>query len=853
MQGELKGQTAGGRLGSKVVAALLMGTALGAITVMVLAPAQAQTAQQRTFAIRPQPLPSALTVFGQQTGLQVSVDAAAARGLTSPGATGTMTPAVALHRLLAGTGLSYRFTGASTVVIGRPGAQAGGANVAGAISLDTIDVQGASLTSDPSSTEGSQSYAAPVVSIGRERMRLIDLPQSATVLTRQQLDDQNIRTVTDALEALPGLTVTQQGNIGNVIYSRGFQITKLQTDGGNTQDLFSSNYFRGVDDLTQYDHVEFLRGSDALFSGSGDPSGTINLVRKRPLPHQAVSIQAAVGSWEEKRGAIDFSVPLTSDSSWGARFVGSYSNRSMFYKPSGEERLTLYGVVEYKPSDTTSIRMGGSYDSRDIVFVLGLPRYSTGEPVEVFNRKTALAAPWNLAEYRYVEAFAGVDSEISDNWRLRFNASFIDQDFKTQYRLANGAIDPVQRLVTFQLPDMRDTARKNYSTDLTLSGKVPLFGREHDVIVGGDYRYSPKYYREWQVPGSPTRISLDNLAQGMRTLLSRQPGNDEYRPYYFIDNWNDTQYGVYGKFKFNLTDRLSLIAGGRYSHYENFSDDVFYDIFDNGTAYPYGKKARPQSVFTPYAAAVFALSDNWNTYFSYADIFANQSDALDVNHQPLSPMRGETFELGTKKEFFGGRLIASAALYYTEKTNVGVQISSESVLQSRCCFAAIGKQVSKGLDLELAGEVMPNWSLQLGYTYNENEIERGTNAGAFINPNTPRHLLKLATNYRFSGGLEGLTIGGSILAQSQNFASGSIYARRPDGSLDTVPTPFSFVQPGYAVVGLNASYRLSKNLTAQINVSNLLDKTYYQTVGTTAFGNYFGEPRRFTMTLRGNF
>lgn len=73
MQGELKGQKAGGRLGHKVVAALLMGTALGSITVTVPAPAQAQTAQQRTFAIRPQPLPSALTVFGQQTGLQLSL------------------------------------------------------------------------------------------------------------------------------------------------------------------------------------------------------------------------------------------------------------------------------------------------------------------------------------------------------------------------------------------------------------------------------------------------------------------------------------------------------------------------------------------------------------------------------------------------------------------------------------------------------------------------------------------------------------------------------------------------------------------------------------------------------------
>ncbi|HEU4806469.1 MAG TPA: TonB-dependent receptor plug domain-containing protein, partial [Nitrobacter sp.] len=268
MQAEMKARKAGG-LGSKAFAALLMSTAPGSINVVTLNAAQAQAAQsghatqERAFAIRPQPLPGALTVFGQQTGLQVSVDAAAVRSLTSPGATGTLTPATALTHLLAGTGLSYRFTGASTVVIGTPGAQTtGGAVPAGAITLDTIDVQGG----NPNSTMTPMpAYAGGQVATGGQlgilgNRSVMNSPFNITSYTDKFIRDQQAATGADALILDPSVRSTAPtGGTVDSFNIRGFPVN----EGNNGEFAFEGLYgiapnYRIFTDYAE--RIEVLKG-----------------------------------------------------------------------------------------------------------------------------------------------------------------------------------------------------------------------------------------------------------------------------------------------------------------------------------------------------------------------------------------------------------------------------------------------------------------------------------------------------------------------------------------------------------------------------------------------------------------
>ncbi len=807
------------------------------------APAAAQEAT-RDYAIPAGPLGAALARFAETSGVRLVYDAALVSGRSTGGVSGRLGFAQALSRLLAGTGLAYRQTANGAYTIEPAPLVAAGGD--GTIQLGPVRVEGdgaaASVTSDPTATEGTRSYAAPVVSIGRENARLIDIPQSVTVVTRQQIEDQNLLTLPDALRGLTGVTVLARGNNNIEIVSRGFRVTKVQTDGGIAEEL-DTDYFRAVENLTQYDHVELLRGSDGLFAGSGDPSGTVNLVRKRPLAEQALAYEAAAGRWSDFRGAIDVSTPLSPN--LGVRAVASYRDRDRFLQNSAESRLNLYTMLEYKPSEDTSLRLGGSYERVNTSgggIGVGLPRLRTGEPVPEFSRSFSGDTAWSRADFDNYEAFLGLDVALSDTWSLKANATYTDQSNYFKVSGILGAISPIARTATYRQPTYGNVNRKVYRGDITVNGKVDAFGRQHDILVGADYtRRDNQYATSTDFITPVLTVSLDDL----ETITLPEPPLSNYSPAYLNPVWEMEQYGAFAKANLSITDRIHLIGGGRYTRYASRIVELYQG------APSYAERARPQSAFTPYGGVVVKLARDWNAYFSYADIFQNQSTYLGADRTPLAPVRGKTFEFGTKRAFLGGGLIASIALYHTEKTGLPTQVSADTAVEGYCCYAAGGKQTSRGVDVELSGELLPNLQAQFGYTYNKNEVKRGDAVGAFVNPLAPRHLLKLSTSYRFTGALQGWALGANAQYQSSTFATGTVFELLPNGTIGTTPIPFEFTQGGYALVGLHAAYEISPRLTVQANVTNLFDRTYYSRVGNINIFNFFGEPRSFMLTLRG--
>lgn len=413
-----------------VTTASVLAMTVGGTVIPRVAMGQTLPAGQIRFDIPAQDLNKALLTFTDKAGLQIFYDLDKVAGKRNSAVHGNDTPIEALSRLLAGTGLTFRATGNRVTL--EPVRKSGDDT----IQIGPVQVEGAGRsTSDPTATEGSGSYAASRVSIGKENARLIDIPQSITAMTRQQLDDRNVLTLPDALQALTGVTAVRQANANAYVYSRGFQITKFQTDGGATQDLGSNDYFRGLEGLGQYDHVELLRGSDALFSGSGDPGGTVNLVRKRPLAERSLAAEDGIGSWNNYRGMIDFSTPLlsgqTRNDTLGARLIISNQDRERAYQPSGEKRLNLYGILEYKLPDNVSVRVGGSRERLRMQAPEGarLPRYPTGEAVETFSPRTSLAADWEKSNFDVTEGFVGADINLADKWTVSANASVTRQEF----------------------------------------------------------------------------------------------------------------------------------------------------------------------------------------------------------------------------------------------------------------------------------------------------------------------------------------------------------------------------------------------------------------------------------------
>lgn len=227
-----------------------------------------------SISIPAQSLDAALEQLGEQTGLQIFYLPEMVRGLNVPNVSGSLTADQALRRVLAGTGIEFRRTG-KNVSLSRP--------TSGEMTqLTPVTVTGTSLTDGV--TEGTGSYTTSQSSYGKGQM-LKELPQTVTVMTRQRIDDQELKTLDDLMIRTPGVTVQQDNTTNSSFYSRGFKITNFQID-GNSPMYGEGGLSGGLNtaqlDLAMFDSVEVLRGSDALYGTSGEPGGAINLVRKKP-------------------------------------------------------------------------------------------------------------------------------------------------------------------------------------------------------------------------------------------------------------------------------------------------------------------------------------------------------------------------------------------------------------------------------------------------------------------------------------------------------------------------------------------------------------------------------------------
>jgi len=235
---------------------------------------------------------------------------------------------------------------------------------------------------------------------------------------------------------------------------------------------------------------------------------------------------------------------------------------------------------------------------------------------------------------------------------------------------------------------------------------------------------------------------------------------------------------------------------------------------------------------------IYDLNEQWSWYASYADIFQPQSQYRTEEGTLLDAAVGTNHETGIKGELYDGRLNLSAALFYIKQNDV----AAEDTTASRDCPGNVGGicyrsnevKRSKGYELEASGELMPGWQVMAGYTFN---ITRNATGGP-TDYQTPRHLLRASTTYNLPGDWSRLTLGGGVSAQSG-------YATDDFGP--------EVGNPGRAVYDALASWKIDSHWKVGIDVKNVFDKDYYKSVGELRRGSYYGDPRSYMLTLRGDF
>ncbi|MBT2246159.1 TonB-dependent receptor plug domain-containing protein, partial [Sphingobium sp. BHU LFT2] len=317
--------------------------------------AQAQVAQRQIdIDIPAQDLNSALLTLTKRAGLQIVYDADKVAGRRSAAVKGRLAPVEALSRLLTGPGLTFRITGNNRIAV-EPAPQ----TVDGSVQLGPVRVEGAngggsalfgSSVSDPTSTEGTKSYAAPYGSVGSKMATsLREVPHSVSVLTEQRIEDQGLMTIHDVMNQVTGITLFEGTLVNSRYMSRGFAITSARADGGAAIEMPS-----GVDtDMAFYEHIEVMRGSDGLFGGQGEPGGVLNLVRKKPTATPQFIGQVQAGSWNNYRAEVDASGPLGFNGALRGRVVAAYQNRDFFQRGADLDRKLFYAVLEADLSPST--------------------------------------------------------------------------------------------------------------------------------------------------------------------------------------------------------------------------------------------------------------------------------------------------------------------------------------------------------------------------------------------------------------------------------------------------------------------------------------------------------------------
>ena len=701
----------------------------------------------------------------------------------------------------------------------------------GSGSLGTIEVRDDRLDA---TTEFTGSYTTGASTLNKTAQPLKETPQSVTVITRQLLDDQNIRSLEDALRTTPGILVQDSSSYARTYYSRGFAVESVQYDGVPSLRAFGQGFVVSPD-LAAYDRVEVLRGPAGLFTGAGNPGGTINLVRKRPHKFRQGSAQVTVGSFDTYRGDVDLSLPMNESGSLRARIVAAHEDKKFFYDRASTKRSLFYGIVEADLTPDTTLGLGLNYEKNDLVPMYGgLPRYIDGGNIGL-PRSSNFNAGWANTNIENTTVFADLNHRFGNDWRLKAGLSFMKEDNADQ---SGSNFGPINRQTgggsTISAFDQRLLGEQT-TLDVSLAGSFQALGRKHDVLVGGnyiqrDYRLNSQNF---VVPnnGAFNIFNFDPNAFGTFPTVrspTRAPTNSLNKV---------EQLGLYGSLRFALTDELKLTTGGRISNTENSTQNRTTGAF---TVRPY----KESSAFTPFLALSYDLTPEWTAYASYAEIFRSQSNLFTLAGTPLDPATGKNYEAGIKGSHYGGKLNSAIALFRTVEDGRALQVQASPCPGSPvtgACFVTEARVRSQGLDTELSGELLPRWQVAGGYTFNQTRYLRDTaaNTDQPLSSFTPRHMFKLWTSYQLPGTLNAWTLGGGVNLQSM--------AYKLNGAA-------RIEQAGYAVWSARATYRINRNLTASLNVNNLFDKTYYQTLGgSTGGGNWYGTPRSVMATLQAAF
>ncbi len=690
---------------------------------------------------------------------------------------------------------------------------------------ETVIVDGSAPATPADSDE--RDYSVKSTAAGTKMMMTQrDIPQSVSIISEQRMNDQQLQTLGDVMDSTLGISKSQADSDRVSYFSRGFQIDNYMVDGIPT--WFESRWNLGdaLTDMALYERVEVVRGSNGLMTGTGNPSASINMIRKHATSREFKgNVSAEYGSWNKQRYVMDLQSPLTDDGNVRARIVAGYQDNDSWLDRYHNEKNFFSGIIDADLGETTSLAVGYEYQKIKVDSPTwgGLPRWNTDGSKNSYDRARSTAPDWAYNDKEINKVFATLKQRFADTWQATMNATHSEIKFDSKTMYVDAYVNKADGMLVGPYSNYgpgydyvggtgwNSGKRKVDALDLFADGGYDLFGRQHNLMFGGSYsKQNNRYFSSW-ANVFPAEIGSFNNVNG------NFPQTD-WAPQSLAQDDTTHMKSLYAATRISLADPLHLILGARYTNWR--IDTLSYSMEKNHT--------------TPYAGLVYDINDNWSTYASYTSIFQPQNKR-DSSGKYLTPVTGNNYEVGLKSDWMNSRLTTTLAVFRIEQDNVAQSTGAPIPgTNGDIAYKTAKGTVSKGVEFEVNGAITDNWQMTFGATRYVAE----DNEGNAVNPNLPRTSVKLFTSYRLPV-MPALTVGGGVNWQNRVYTD----TATPYGT-------FRAEQGSYALVDLFTRYQVTKNFSVQGNVNNLFDKTYDTNVEGSIV---YGEPRNVSITANYQF
>jgi iron complex outermembrane receptor protein len=655
--------------------------------------------------------------------------------------------------------------------------------------------------------EQEEGYRVPDASTAtRTDTPIRDIPQSIQVIPQQVLEDQQVIQLDEALRNVSG--VTSGGTSGGAATNfniRGFSDAPILRDGFREY----GDGYQGSAETANLERVEVLKGPASILYGEIQPGGVINLVSKQPLSQPFYEAELQIGSRDLFRPRIDFSGPLTSDGRLLYRLNALFLNEDGFGNfDQNTQDVFIAPVLSWEISDRTdlTVQLESLHSKRPLDDAL----VAIGEGVANIPFDRNLGEPGDTVEEDFLNVGYNLEHRFSENWTLRNAFRYANRSF-----LNDGAIP-------FELDDstgiqtryfgLQDTLTENYSLQTNLVGKFATGSISHTLLLGVDLNRSEDKEFTALDFSLPMEIDIFNPTYG----LGRRASFDE-TPIARNYELQTDRLGVYVQDQISLADNFKLLAGVRYDTVDQTNTNK-PTAFDPTTS----ETTQNNDAFTPRVGIVYQPTQALSLYGSYSRSFTPNTSTT-ANGDLLEPERGEGWEVGVKAELLSSRLFATLAYFDITKQNVATADPNDPFAS-----VATGEQQSRGVELDVTGQILPGWNVILAYAYTDAEVTKDNTIPVGNQLfNSPKHSASLWTTYEIqTGSLQGL-----------GFGIGFNYVGEREGDLEN-----SFQLDSYFLTNAAISYRRN-NWRFAINIKNVFDINYIRaTNNRRSSGVEPGEP-----------